>query len=143
MDAQSIIAKTQAERAASIPEPWRLRNAGDTTARPIDALKQSGLLSQQEIKITEQNGTELLEKIQSGALTAVAVVEAFCKRAAIAHQVSNCLTEFFPSDALKRAQELDDELKGTGKTVGPLHGLPIAIKVSTGSFRPSHVRIVF
>lgn len=31
--------------------------------------------------------------------------------------------------ALKRAQELDDYFAKEGKTVGPLHGLPISLKV--------------
>ena len=31
-------------------------------------------------------------------------------------------------DALSRAAELDEVLERTGKTVGPLHGLPISVK---------------
>lgn len=31
-------------------------------------------------------------------------------------------------DAIKRAKELDEKLATTGKTVGPLHGLPISLK---------------
>lgn len=31
-------------------------------------------------------------------------------------------------DAIMRAKELDDHFKQTGKTVGPLHGLPISLK---------------
>lgn len=31
-------------------------------------------------------------------------------------------------DAIKRAKELDEHYKATGKTVGPLHGLPISLK---------------
>jgi len=40
----------------------------------------------------------------------------------------NCVLEFFPEMALARAKELDDHLQKTGKTVGPLHGLPISLK---------------
>jgi amidase len=38
------------------------------------------------------------------------------------------LTDYFSEEALQRAAELDEILKTTGKPVGPLHGLPIAIK---------------
>lgn len=41
----------------------------------------------------------------------------------------NCLALFFPEEALLRAKELDDILEKTGEPVGPLHGLPIPIKV--------------
>ena len=41
---------------------------------------------------------------------------------------TNCLTEIFVDRALARAQEVDDYRTKTGKTIGPLHGLPISIK---------------
>jgi amidase len=44
-----------------------------------------------------------------------------------AHQV-NCLTEICFDEALSLARDLDIKLASTGKTVGPLHGLPISIK---------------
>lgn len=40
----------------------------------------------------------------------------------------NCLTEIFVDKALARAAYLDEQLKTTGKPVGPLHGLPISLK---------------
>lgn len=40
----------------------------------------------------------------------------------------NCLTEIFVERALARAKELDERLQATGKTIGPLHGLPISLK---------------
>ena len=43
------------------------------------------------------------------------------------HQ-TNCLTEIFVERALERAAWLDEQLKSTGKVVGPLHGLPISLK---------------
>ncbi|CAL1717065.1 unnamed protein product [Somion occarium] len=56
------------------------------------------------------------------------VTTAFYKRAIIAHQLVNCLTEIFVDRALARAKELDEYLKKTGKVIGPLHGLPISLK---------------
>jgi len=58
----------------------------------------------------------------------VEVTTAFCKRAIVAQQVTNCLTEIFVDSALERAACLDEQLKSTGKVVGPLHGLPISLK---------------
>ena len=56
------------------------------------------------------------------------VATAFCKRAAIAQQLTNCLTEIFFDRALASARRLDDYLEKHGKTIGPLHGLPISLK---------------
>jgi amidase len=41
---------------------------------------------------------------------------------------TNCLTEIFVERALARAREVDDYLAKTGKSMGPLHGLPISMK---------------
>jgi len=41
---------------------------------------------------------------------------------------TNCLTVTMFDDAIQRAKELDEHYKQTGKTVGPLHGLPISLK---------------
>lgn len=53
---------------------------------------------------------------------------AFCKHSAIAQQLTSCLTETMYEMALVRAKQLDDHLNATGKTVGPLHGVPISLK---------------
>ncbi|KAG2068235.1 general amidase [Suillus decipiens] len=60
--------------------------------------------------------------------TSVDVTTAFYKRAIIAHQLVNCLTEIFVDHALAQAAELNDHFKRTGKVVGSLHGLPISLK---------------
>ncbi|CAG9949193.1 unnamed protein product, partial [Clonostachys rosea f. rosea IK726] len=62
-------------------------------------------------------------------LSAESVATAFCKRAAFAHQLNNCLHEIFFNQAIERARKLDDHLEKTGALVGPLHGLPISLKV--------------
>lgn len=38
------------------------------------------------------------------------------------------MTQFFLEEGLKRARELDEIFRTTGKTVGPLHGVPVSIK---------------
>lgn len=61
--------------------------------------------------------------------TSVEVVTAFCKRAAISQQCVNCLTEIFFEEAIARARECDGYLEKNGRPMGPLHGLPISLKV--------------
>jgi amidase len=61
-------------------------------------------------------------------VTSEALTTAFCKRAAIAQQVTKCLTEIFFDKALQRARKLDNYLMRTGEVVGPLHGIPVSVK---------------
>jgi amidase len=42
--------------------------------------------------------------------------------------LTNCLTEVFFDDALKRAEELDAHLDAKKPPLGPLHGVPISLK---------------
>ncbi|KAH8896849.1 amidase [Thozetella sp. PMI_491] len=70
----------------------------------------------------------LLDRIKDKTYTAVQVTEAFCKRASIAQQTTNCLTEIFYDRALERAAWLDRYLADTGEPFGILHGLPVSLK---------------
>lgn len=91
--------------------------------------RECGLLTKKELEITENyDATALADAISEGKLTAVAVATAFGKRAIIAHQLTCCLTEWFMDEAIERARYLDEYLEEHGKTVGPLHGVPISIK---------------
>ena len=42
------------------------------------------------------------------------------------------MTELLPERAIARAKELDGILAKTGKTVGPLHGVPVSVKEHVG-----------
>ncbi|KAG7891124.1 hypothetical protein KL936_002408 [Ogataea polymorpha] len=86
------------------------------------------ILTKPELAIIDTPGYQLVEKIASGELTSVEVFKAFAKTATVAHQTTNCAMELFMDEGLKRAEELDEYYKKTGKTVGPLHGLPISLK---------------
>ncbi|KAJ5692978.1 Acetamidase [Penicillium macrosclerotiorum] len=129
------MALTWEERAAdkrnrisnSIPEEWKIKDL-PTTDSVLDFPRISGMLSSQELLITESSATELVEKLSKGDLKAVDVTIAFCKRAAIAHQLVNCCHEFFPEMAIARAKELDQYFEEHQKPIGPLHGLPISLK---------------
>lgn len=41
---------------------------------------------------------------------------------------TNCLTEIMFESALSSASAIDDEFAKTGRSVGPLHGLPVSLK---------------
>jgi amidase len=120
--------KKRAEQAESIPVEWRLQSIPDfTSAR--DWVLESGLLTPQEVEITETTDARVLQqKIASKSWSAYAVASAFCHRAAIAQQLIGCCTEMFFGQALSRAKELDAYLEREGKVVGPLHGIPISFK---------------
>lgn len=72
---------------------------------------------------------DLISQLRSGTLSSVEVTTAFLARACIAHQLVNCLAGLFPAEALAQAKALDDHLARTGEVVGPLHGLPVGLKV--------------
>ena len=75
----------------SIPSEWKIdtKNLSDNV---MDVPAKCGLLSEEELKITESSAVDLVGKLAKGELKAVAVTTAFCKRAAIAHQVV-CIRE--------------------------------------------------
>ncbi|KAF2799408.1 amidase [Melanomma pulvis-pyrius CBS 109.77] len=91
--------------------------------------RNCGILTPEEIKITENfDATGLAEALARRQYTAVAVATAFAKRAIIAHQLTSCLTQWYMEEAIEQAKQLDDHLATTGKTIGPLHGVPVSIK---------------
>ncbi|KIW72563.1 hypothetical protein PV04_00745 [Phialophora macrospora] len=121
----------RAQQAASIPPEWRLKEIPPVTdvIDALDFIRKSDLLSPKELEITETTDANvLLESIASRKLSSVDVVTAFSKRAALAHQLTTCCTEMFFDEALQSAKALDKHLEETGKTIGPLHGLPVSIK---------------
>lgn len=110
----------------------------DEYKMPEEAIpKESGIdvtkipekfLSEKEIEITDLTGVSLAAAIASGKYTSVEVFTAYAKRATMAHQLTNCAMELFMDVGLARAKELDEIYSSTGKTVGPLHGIPVSLK---------------
>lgn len=120
-----------------IPKNWLLpieqvSQYTETSAISVlEVPRTSGILTHKELDITESHdATDLISMMISGEVSSVEVVTAFCKRAAIAHQATNCLTEILFDEALARAQECDTYLRTHGRPMGPLHGLPISLKDS-------------
>ncbi|KAJ0329695.1 hypothetical protein COL922a_012791 [Colletotrichum nupharicola] len=142
MEWEVIASRHREKQQASIPQEWvlsdqklqELRGAGTPKEGQLNALdvaRKSGLFTNSELEITESySAKELLGKIHAGKLTSEEVTVAFCKRAALAQQLINCLTEIFFAEGIARAKELDKRFKETGKPAGPLHGLPISMKDS-------------
>ncbi|KDB20646.1 hypothetical protein H109_07399 [Trichophyton interdigitale MR816] len=124
-------ATKRAVTLAKIPEEWRLteEQIKDAKAqRQLAGAYFQGFLTDEEKKITGEESTEIVGKIKSKEYSALQVANAYCKAAAVAHQITSCLHEVFFDQALERAKYLDDYVEKHGKTMGPLHGLPISLK---------------
>ncbi|KOC15074.1 acetamidase [Aspergillus flavus AF70] len=93
-----------------------------------DVPLRCGLLTEEQLRITESTPSQLLSNLSSSHWSAEAVLRAFIARVTIAHYLTNPLSEIFFERAVARARYLDEFLKTTGRTVGPLHGLPISLK---------------
>jgi amidase len=138
---QELVAKKQDVLRNKIPKAWLVpQGVKDQLIYPLEKNpnrlmdknlpKLSGLLSDKELGITENyTVAQLLKSLASGDLTAVEVTTAFSKRASIAGQLLNCVTETYFDEALERAKSLD-QMREQGKLVGPLHGLPVSLKDS-------------
>ena len=90
------------------------------------------LLTPREVEITEYLPEELLPALANSKLSSVEVTNAFLRRAGLAQQLANCVTEVLAPQALKRAKFCDEYLAKHGKPIGPLHGLPISVKEHIG-----------
>ncbi|KAE9377363.1 amidase [Stipitochalara longipes BDJ] len=128
---QEIAAQKREDRAQKIPEKWRIPPSFkpyEDTEDVYDWPSTSGFFTPEELFITESTATEVVTKIASGEWKAKDVTEAICKRASVAQQLLNCITEIYFDEAIQRAEELDAYFAKGGKTIGPLHGLPISLK---------------
>lgn len=132
---EDIAASKQSQLKSRIPKEWLL--SPDLLPAPnssqsllsIPSKAVPSILTPKELSLTDfHDATSLAEAIRERKLTAEEVAIAYCKRAAIAQQVCNCLTEIMFEEGIKRAKWLDTELRRTGKVVGSLHGVPVSLK---------------
>jgi hypothetical protein len=82
----------------SIPKQWLLpadKLPPATQKNVTDFPRQSGLLSERELSITDTSATALVAEMGKGSLTAEEVVVAFLKRAVLGHQLVNYPQAFF------------------------------------------------
>lgn len=127
---QLVSQQKKDEQNARIPSSWTLRSLPQPqVVNYLDIPRTCGLLTTDELDITETyDAIALAEAIRGNRVKCVDVAQAFCKRAAIAHQLTNCLTEIFFGDAIKRAEYLDAHLAAGKPPLGPLHGVPVSLK---------------
>lgn len=112
-----------------VPKEWRLEKIpAPEEQRDVTGSYIQRFLDKKEIEITETDAVGIVKQTSSGAWSAVEVAKAFCHRAAIAHQLVNCLHEIFFDEAIKNAEKLDKHFAEHKKPTGPLHGLPISLK---------------
>ncbi|KZT35454.1 amidase [Sistotremastrum suecicum HHB10207 ss-3] len=126
MDWQSRSRQRKQQQLDSIPSDWRVDPPSDDQLNVIDFPRTCGLLTPFELEITEADIEVLLFKLAHAEWSCLDVTRAFYKRAVVAQQLTNCLTEIFVDRALEQARELDEYLRIHGKPKGPLHGLPIS-----------------
>ena len=91
---ESVAAKVRARIDNAIPPSYLVDPLllPKTLNEPIlDLPAKSGILTAREVEITELNAYELVPKLADQTYTSVEVTLAFCKRAAIAHQVVSSL----------------------------------------------------
>ncbi|KFY85184.1 hypothetical protein V500_08636 [Pseudogymnoascus sp. VKM F-4518 (FW-2643)] len=133
LDYQRIAAEKRLQRSSEIPKDWLIPTElyRDAT-NVLEVPSTCGVLNGVELEITSKyDATALLEKLKTGVWSAEQVTIAFCKRAAIAQQLVNCLAEIFFDQAIESARQLDkDRQQNPNKRLRPLHGLPISLKDS-------------
>ena len=129
-DYREASAIARKRRAASIAAFYQTPgwSEADLPQNLTDFALKSGYYTDDELQIIEAEADAILEKVKTKAWTALEVTKAFCKASALAQELTNCLTEILYPEAIERAKYLDDHLARTGKTIGPLHGLPISLK---------------
>lgn len=93
-----------------------------------DFIDSSSVVSEAVKRITNLNIVTLLEQYSLGSLTVKEATLAYCFRATLAHQLTNCLTEIRFKQALEEAEELDRYFETYGKLKGPLHGVIVSVK---------------
>lgn len=125
---QAIAKRKQEQREQKISAEWRIPAATLPKEDVEDVFnfpQTSGCFTHRELELTSVDASTVVAKIAAGEWTSEEVTRAICKRAAVAQQLVNCLTEICFDEAIVRAKELDCKLKEDGKVAGPLHGLSI------------------
>ena len=77
----------------------------------------------------KRSATELAAAIRSGEVSALAVTQSVLARIRSVNPVINALAEVLEEQALAAAVAADDAL-AAGTPIGPLHGVPLTIKVN-------------
>lgn len=85
---QKVAEEQQQLRDSKIPREWILKSPpSDDVTNVMDVPSTSGIMSKEELALTEKDATELLSLMATGKVKSYDVTLAFCKRAAIAQQL--------------------------------------------------------
>lgn len=87
---QDISTRAKQKVLNDIPSEWKIPKEqfpADNVQDATEIAGSCGILDSKEIEITEANATVILEKVKGKKWKAEEVARAFCKRAAIAHQL--------------------------------------------------------
>ncbi|KAK3349053.1 amidase signature domain-containing protein [Lasiosphaeria hispida] len=128
---QEIAARKREADVAKIPAQWILPPSVVAEAklqRNIVGAFIDRFLDSDTRRLTAMDVSELLQHMGSGSVTATQVVTAFCKRAAVVHQLTQNMLEICFDLAKDRAEELDLYFQTHKKLIGPLHGIPLTLK---------------
>lgn len=90
MSWEEVGKQARARLSDSIPSQWRIPADKLPAAEQLDVMGfayQSGLFSEREISITTSSATDIVKNVATGEWKAEDVTRAFCKRAAVAHQL--------------------------------------------------------
>ena len=78
--------------------------------------------------VWQDSAISLAARLAGGELSARAVTQAHLNRIAAADPALSAFITVSADKAMERAESLDAALAATGRPVGPLHGVPVAIK---------------
>lgn len=91
-------AKGEAKRQSilgAIPEKWIIPDIpSPEEQQDVTGAYIQQFLNRREIEITESDAVDIVAETTSGSWTALEVAEAFCHRAALAHQLVNKISIF-------------------------------------------------
>ncbi|KAF2675444.1 amidase [Microthyrium microscopicum] len=124
-EAQDYRDSTIAELPGSIP-----KTLPNLPKKVVEILPE--LLPAVETTIVCLSTSSLVNQISGGRISASDATMAYLKRAAMAQQLTSCITELLPETALSRARHLDEFWAEHKKPIGPLHGLCISVKECIG-----------
>lgn len=87
---EEIASAKQAALLKAIPEQWRIPQdivPSEDVLDVSDWPRTSGFFTQKELDITETSATDLVAKLRDRELSSQEITAAFCKRAAVGHQL--------------------------------------------------------
>src|SRR3974390_2352519 len=114
-------------RSACGRSPAPAPNGGRRTRRPDPVCRLGGVGVGTKTDLIELSANDARAQIARGAISAVEYTQAFLDRVAAVEKDVQAFIQFDPDYALKQARTLDAH-RANGLAVGPVHGIPVAIK---------------